>query len=93
MKINKETLVNIIKEELRKEMVLQEGVKAKLTALGLATLMGLLGKVGSDAKEATQAVKAKVKKLEDETAKKKALAAFLAGQLSQEELDKALGDK
>jgi len=92
MKITRSEVTQIIKEELRKE-ILQESVKAKLAALGVATLMGLLGKVGADAKKGAEAVKAKVKKIEDKQKQKDALAAFLAGKLSQEELDKALGDK
>lgn len=92
MKITRSEVEQIIKEELRKE-ILQESVKAKLAALGVATLMGLLGKVGADAKKGAEAVKAKVKKIEDKQKQKDALAAFLAGKLSQEELDKALGDK
>ena len=92
MKITRSEVTQIIKEELRKE-ILQESVKAKLAALGVATLMGLLGKVSADAKKGAEAVKAKVKKIEDKQKQKDALAAFLAGKLSQEELDKALGDK
>ncbi len=90
MKISQEKLKTIINEEITK-VVLFEGVKTKLAALGLAALLGIAGKIGADfRKEAKKAIA----NIESESEKKmKVMNLILKNdQVSSEDLKKILGD-
>ena len=93
MKITRSEVTQIFKEELWKE-ILQVSLKTVVAAATVGLIITALGTVSKKLKSGAEAA---VSKVENKQKEKDALAAFLTGKISDEQLKKAIdkvkGDK